>query len=143
MQVSKTLDYAVRSLIHLAKTRMGTSTIKDISAEQHIPQNYLAKIMRKLVQRGILRSTPGPDGGYTLKRKARDISLKDIYEAIEGDMQLIDCMDKTGVCELFDACSQRSIWDHLQLNTLKFLSNVTLNDITQNDFKDLDARLNK
>ena len=135
------MDYAVRSLTHLARAKVAISTIKDISVEQHIPQNYLPKIMRKLVQRGILRSSPGPDGGYFLKKKAKDVSLKDIYEAIEGDMQLIDCMDKSGICELFDGCNQRSVWDYLQLNTLKFLSKVTLKDITQDDFKNLDERL--
>lgn len=140
MQISRTLDYAVRSLTHLVSNKMVVSTIKDISTEQHIPENYLAKVMRKLVQRGILRSSPGPDGGYSLKKQAKDISLKEIYEAIEGDMQLIDCMDKGEICELFDGCNQRSVWDHLQLNTLRFLSKVTLSDIAQNDFKNLEER---
>ena len=135
MQVSKTLDYAVRSLVHIAEGEDVVSTIKGISSKQHIPQNYLAKIMRKLVQRGILTSSPGPEGGYSLKRQTNEITLKDIYEAIEGDMQLVDCMDKGEICELFDACNQRTVWDHLQLNTLNFLANISLKDITENNYK--------
>ena len=79
MQVSKTLDYAVRSLVHIAQEENSVSTIEGISVKQHIPQSYLAKIMRKLVQRGLLRSSTGPDGGYSLKKQANEISLKYVY----------------------------------------------------------------
>lgn len=132
MQVSKSLDYAVRSLTYIAKEKASVFTIRDISQKQHIPQNYLAKIMRKLVQKGLLSSSPGPDGGYSLRKPTEDISLKDIYEAIEGDMQLIDCMEKNVVCELFDSCTQRSVWDHLQLHTLTFLNDISVKDIADN-----------
>lgn len=132
MQVSKSLDYAVRSLTYIAKEKASVFTIRDISQKQHIPQNYLAKIMRKLVQKGLLSSSPGPEGGYSLRKPTEDISLKDIYEAIEGDMQLIDCMEKNVVCELFNSCTQRSVWDHLQLHTLTFLNDISVKDIADN-----------
>jgi Rrf2 family cysteine metabolism transcriptional repressor len=132
LQVSKSLDYAVRSLTYIAKEKASVFTIRDISQKQHIPQNYLAKIMRKLVQKGLLSSSPGPEGGYSLRKPTEDISLKDIYEAIEGDMQLIDCMEKNVVCELFNSCTQRSVWDHLQLNTLTFLNDISVKDIADN-----------
>jgi len=132
LQVSKSLDYAVRSLTYIAKEKASVFTIRDISQKQHIPQNYLAKIMRKLVQKGLLSSSPGPEGGYSLRKPTEDISLKDIYEAIEGDMQLIDCMEKNVVCELFNSCTQRSVWDHLQLHTLTFLNNISVKDIADN-----------
>jgi len=132
LQVSKSLDYAVRSLTYIAKEKANVFTIRDISEKQHIPQNYLAKIMRKLVQKGLLSSSPGPEGGYSLRKPTEDISLKDIYEAIEGDMQLIDCMEKNVVCELFNSCTQRSVWDHLQLHTLTFLNDISVKDIADN-----------
>ena len=135
MQVSKSLDYAVRSLTYIAKEKANVFTIRDISEKQHIPQNYLAKIMRKLVQKGLLSSSPGPEGGYSLRKSTDEISLKDVYEAIEGDMQLIDCMEKNVVCELFNSCSQRSVWDHLQLHTLNFLNDISVEDIASNNFK--------
>ena len=59
MQVSKTLDYAVRSLSFMASSLDENITIKLVSEKQHIPHSYLAKIMRKLVQRGILSSSSG------------------------------------------------------------------------------------
>ena len=134
MQVSKTLDYAVRSLSFMASSVDENITIKLVSEKQHIPHSYLAKIMRKLVQRGILSSSSGPDGGYFFKKDPKSISLKEVYEAIEGDLQLVDCMDGDQVCELFKTCNQRTIWDHLQLNTLDFLSKISVNDIATKKF---------
>ena len=119
----------------IAKEKANVFTIRDMSEKQHIPQNYLAKIMRKLVQKGLLSSSPGPEGGYSLRKSTDEISLKDVYEAIEGDMQLIDCMEKNVVCELFNSCSQRSVWDHLQLHTLNFLNDISVEDIASNNFK--------
>ena len=139
MQVSKSLDYAVRSLTYIAKEKANVFTIRDISEKQHIPQNYLAKIMRKLVQKGLLSSSPGPEGGYSLRKSTDEISLKDVYEAIEGDMQLIDCMEKNVVCELFNSCSQRSVWDHLQLHTLNFLNDISVEDIAKTNLLSMES----
>jgi Rrf2 family protein len=110
-------------------------TIKLVSENQHIPSSYLAKIMRKLVERGLLVSSSGPNGGYFFKKDPKEISLKEVYDAIEGDMQLVDCMDGDQVCELFKSCNQRSIWDHLQLNTLEFLSKISVLDLAKGNFK--------
>ena len=135
MQVSKTLDYAVRCLSYMASSKDENITIKLVAESQHIPSSYLAKIMRKLVERGILVSSSGPNGGYFFKKDPKEISLKEVYDAIEGDMQLVDCMDGDQVCELFKSCNQRSIWDYLQLNTLEFLSNISVLDLADGNFK--------
>ena len=119
MQVSKTLDYAVRSLSYMASSKDENITIKLVSEKQHIPHSYLAKIMRKLVQRGILSSSSGPDGGYFFKRDPKSISLREVYEAIEGDLQLVDCMDGDQVCELLKRAIKDQYEDHLQLNTAR------------------------
>ena len=68
MQVSRTLDYAVRCLIYMGASPAGKFSMKQISETQHIPQNYLAKVMRRLVNRGILRSKVGPEGGYLFRK---------------------------------------------------------------------------
>ena len=130
MQVSKTLDYAVRSLSYMASSKDENITIKLVSEKQHIPHSYLAKIMRKLVQRGILSSSSGPDGGYFFKRDPKSISLREVYEAIEGDLQLVDCMDGDQVCELFKTCNQRSIWDD-DIPTIGMCCRMFKNEINQ------------
>ena len=129
MQVSKTLDYAVRSLTYLSKEPVGRLSIKEISQNQHIPLNYLAKVMRKLVNRGIVRSMVGPEGGYVLRKSPREITLREVYEAIEGDFRMIDCMEKDSICILYENCPQFPVWDKLQISMIKILESTTLEDM--------------
>ena len=131
MQVSKTLDYAVRSLTHMGFKPVEKFSMREISNSQHIPQNYLAKIMRKLVERGLIRSSVGPEGGYFLRRSPEDINLRDIYEAIEGELRIIDCMDKDGPCALYENCSQLPVWDKLKVSMIKLLEETTLADLVK------------
>lgn len=129
MQVSKTLDYAVRSLAYLGRNPVLTSSMKEISENQHIPINYLAKIMRRLVKGGLIRSRVGPDGGYILRKSPREINLREVYEAIEGELRIIDCMDKAQICVLHQSCPQLPVWDRVQLSMIKILEDTTLDDM--------------
>ena len=129
MQVSRTLDYAVRSLIYMGNHEVPRMNMKEISEAQHIPQNYLAKIMRRLVERGLVRSMVGPEGGYFLRKLPKDISLRDVYEAVEGEIRVIDCMDKESVCALYENCTQLPVWDKLKVSIIKLLESTTLEDL--------------
>ena len=129
MQVTKTLDYAVRSLTYMGIQPVGKHSMKEISEEQHIPLNYLAKIMRRLVKKGLVRSSVGPDGGYTLRKLPNEINLRDIYEAIEGEIRMVDCMDRDSVCILHETCPQLPVWDKIQLSMIKILEDTTLEDM--------------
>ena len=129
MQVSKTLDYAVRSLIYMGNHEVPRMSMREISEAQHIPQNYLAKIMRRLVERGLIRSMVGPEGGYFLRKEPKDINLRDIYEAVEGEIRVIDCMDQDEVCALYDNCTQLPVWDKLKVSMIKLLEKTTLEDL--------------
>jgi Rrf2 family protein len=132
MQVSRTLDYAVRSLTFMGKRPVDTLNMKEIADSQHIPLNYLAKIMRRLVERGILRSMVGPEGGYVLRRQPSEISLKEVYEAIEGEFRIIDCMDRDKICVFHDQCPQLPVWDRIRVSMLDILESTSLHDIIQN-----------
>lgn len=129
MQVTKTLDYAVRSLTYMGNQPVVRHSMKEISEQQHIPINYLAKIMRRLVKKGLVRSMVGPDGGYTLRRPPGEISLREIYEAIEGEIRMVDCMDKDSICFLHETCPQLPVWDRIQLSMIKILEETTLEDM--------------
>lgn len=135
MQVSRTLDYAVRSISYMGRQPIGTFRMKEIAEKQHIPLNYLAKIMRKLVTRGIVRSIVGPDGGYVLRKSPQDINLREVYEAIEGEIRLIDCMDKDRICALYEACPQLPVWDRVQISMIKILEDTTIDDMLKQNRK--------
>lgn len=129
MQVSKTLDYAVRSLTYMSREHAGMLSMREISEKQHIPLNYLAKIMRRLVNRGIIRSVVGPDGGYALRKSPGQINLREVYEAIEGELRIIDCMDRDALCTLYENCPQLPVWEKLKVSMAKVLESTTLEDM--------------
>lgn len=141
MQVSRTLDYAVRSLTFMGLKPENKYSMKEISDKKHIPVNYLAKIMRRLVNRGLIRSMVGPEGGYILRKLPSDINLREVYEAIEGEIRIIDCMDKENLCALYGNCKQLPVWDKLRVSMIQILEDTTLEDMLK-DSEEIEENIN-
>ncbi|MFC4597237.1 RrF2 family transcriptional regulator [Cohnella hongkongensis] len=92
MQFSKSTDYALHALIHLANaTDRQNVGIKELAAVLGVSESYLSKIMSKLRQDGIVRAVPGVNGGYELARPAGSITFYDVVQVIEGRQQLFEC----------------------------------------------------
>ena len=85
--------------------------------------------MRRLVKKGIVRSMVGPDGGYALRKSPGEINLRDVYEAIEGEIRMVDCMDGDSICVFYDSCTQLPVWDKVQMSMIKILEDTTLEDM--------------
>ena len=111
MQITRQADYAVRAVLHLAKAgnteRSATSTI---AKEQNIPPSFLAKIISQLSIAGLLHTSRGARGGVTLARDPRDISLLEVVEAIDGPIQLNECVGNNGVCTFEENCPIKPVW---------------------------------
>ncbi len=130
MHVSRTLDYALRSLSFIGSKGEGkVCYMKEISASENIPLSYLAKIMRTLVRDGVVRSIVGPDGGYMLAKKPEEITLMEIYEAVMGRLKIIDCLDEGFKCYLEKNCAQILFWHRLQNSIADVLKNTRLSEI--------------
>jgi Rrf2 family protein len=88
MKLSRTVSYAVRATLQLAKSESsGPVPCSKLAAEGGMPERFLLQILRVLVTHGILKSTRGVDGGYALSRPADQITLLEVIEAIEGPLQ--------------------------------------------------------
>ena len=87
MKLSRTVAYAVQATIQLAQADAGTPVpCSQLAHNGHMPERFLLQILRHLVTHGILHSTRGVDGGYSLERKPIEISLLDVIEAIDGPL---------------------------------------------------------
>ena len=87
MKISKTTRYALMSAGYVAQHyQEGMVLAPLISKQCDIKLSYLLKILEKLVKANILRSKKGPRGGFTLARPAKDITILEIIEAIDGPM---------------------------------------------------------
>jgi Rrf2 family protein len=87
MKISRTVAYAVQATLQLAQVTSGVPVpCSHLAAEGHMPERFLLQVLRHLVTHGILHSTRGVDGGYSLDRKPEEISLLDVIEAIDGPL---------------------------------------------------------
>ena len=87
MKLSRTVAYAVRATLQLAKTDSAAPVpCSQLASEGNMPERFLLQILRSLVTHGILRSTRGVDGGYSLVRPPQEVSLLEVIEAIEGPL---------------------------------------------------------
>lgn len=88
MNISRSVSYAVGILLKVAEEgRDGPMTAAQIAKGGKFPPRFLYRVLRRLVDAGLLRGVSGPGGGYALARPAKKINLLEIIVAIEGDRE--------------------------------------------------------
>jgi Rrf2 family protein len=110
MQITRQADYAVRAVLHLARNGDQRTATSMIAEEQRIPPSFLAKIVSQLSIAGLLHTSRGARGGVTLAREAKDITLLEVIEAIDGPIQLNECVGDKGACSFDETCPLRPVW---------------------------------
>ena len=131
MNVGRRVDYAVRALCYLAGQPRGRVVPRsEIQRCQNIPPHFLSKILRALVGAGFLQSVSGAHGGFQLGRPARDISLRAVYESVEGRLSLIECVEhRESFCRFAPVCTQIDIWSGAQQMLGAYLEQISIGDI--------------
>jgi Rrf2 family protein len=115
MQLTRQADYAVRAVLYLAQNKNGSRTsTSTVAKQQHIPPSFLAKIISQLSIAGLLHTSRGARGGVTLARDPQEITLLEVVEAIDGPIQLNECVGDNAVCTFDIDCPIRSVWCHAQ-----------------------------
>ncbi|MFI5398058.1 MAG: RrF2 family transcriptional regulator [Candidatus Binatia bacterium] len=131
MNVGRRVDYAIRALCYLAAQppeRIIRRT--EIQERQNIPPHFLSKILRSLVGAGFLASVPGAHGGFRLGRRPHDISVRAVYESIEGHLSLVECVDhRESFCCFAPVCTQIDIWSGAQKVLAEYLDDISIGDI--------------
>jgi len=99
--LSNTCKYAIRAVLYLAinESESNKIGIKKISESLNMPSPFLGKILQVLAKHKILNSTKGPHGGFSLSKKADDISLLEIVKIIDGLDFFTTCIIGVKVCE--------------------------------------------
>jgi len=129
MQITRQADYAVRAVLHLAQNGDERTATSAIAAEQRIPPSFLAKIVSQLSIAGLLHTSRGARGGVVLARAAKDITLLEVIEAIDGPIQLNECVGDNGTCSFDDDCPLRPVWCEAQEDLVKRLKGTNFADM--------------
>ncbi|MCJ7665661.1 MAG: RrF2 family transcriptional regulator [Actinobacteria bacterium] len=119
--------YGTRVMLELALNHgRGLILLRDIAERQEISIGYLEQIIPSLKTAGLVNSTRGAHGGYTLAKIPADITLKEIISALEGPLSLVECINDPKVCEKTDFCVTRDLWNNLGEKIDDFLETITL-----------------
>ena len=112
LRLSKKADYALMAMRHLALQRGSSSTsAREIAEQYDIPIELMAKVLQRLVRAGLLLSTQGTRGGYTLSRPSGSISVGDVIQAIDGPFSVTACSSENSDCDQYSKCSIRDpLW---------------------------------
>jgi Rrf2 family protein len=123
--------------LHLAKRAgEGPITGRDIAARERLPVDYVEQILLRLRRAGIVKSTRGAHGGYTLARHAAQVSVRDVIAASELETFDLHCLThpvEEERCSASHACSIRPVWVMLQRKIDGVLDSVHLSDLLHDE----------
>ena len=141
MKLSSKGRYAVMALVDLARfNEINPVSLRDISLRQGISLDYLEQIFSKLRKNEIVQSVRGTQGGYVLNKKAREIKLTNILDAVDEKVKTVQskkelkkvCNGKT------TKCLTHNLWDELETHINNFFDKKSLEDLVQDN---LDRRV--
>lgn len=107
-------------------------TARDLAVESRLPLSTVSKLLKELLQSGLLSSHRGVKGGYILARDPHEITLIEIIAAIEGPMALTECSTEiSGLCNIESFCPIKSNQRIINQAVRGVLQKITLSDLVQ------------
>ena len=133
MKISTKGRYALRLMLDLAMNDEGNVIrIKDIAARQQISDKYLEQIISIFNKAGYVRSTRGPQGGYTLKKEPEEYTIGMILKLTEGSLAPVPCVEEDALaCERECGCATVEVWKRLNEAVNDVVENMTLADLVE------------
>jgi len=133
LRLSKKADYALMAMKHLAvrgdRGSQTSSSAREIAEQYDIPLELMAKVLHRLVRRGLLVSHQGTHGGYQLARGPAAITVAEGIQAIEGPVTVTACSTDEGQCEQFSKCNVRDPLFRVRERILAALGDCTIAEL--------------
>ena len=129
LKLTKRADYGLIALKHLAESETGAASAKEIGDKYQLPPEALAKILQRLTKQGLLVSQQGTHGGYSLAKKASQISALEVIRAIDGDVFLTSCSSVAKGCDQHEICTIREPLRKVNNSIRGLLSRIKISDM--------------
>ncbi|HZI13342.1 MAG TPA: SUF system Fe-S cluster assembly regulator [Myxococcus sp.] len=132
LRMSKMTDYGIVLMTELARAEGATRTTRELAERTRVPLPSASKVLKGLLQAGLVVSHRGANGGYGLARPAPALSLAELVSALEGPVALTECgVHSTGgaPCELEAVCQVRGHWRLINNAIQEALGRLTLADL--------------
>lgn len=129
--LSKPSQHAIRALVTLSRLRASDSaTVQAIAEQADVPQSFLAKVVRRLVQAGLLESFRGPGGGIRFAIPPHRISVLDVVEVLDTDSAVVGgCVLGLAECGGDHPCPMHEHWAELRERLRRSLSATSIADL--------------
>ena len=126
--------YGLRAVIDLAKYAINEPvSLSDVAERQSISISYLEQLIAKLKKAGIVQSTRGAQGGYSLAKNPADISVGEILRALEGSLSPVDCSAVDGEgeteCSASNFCVTKYVWKRINDSINDTVNNMFLSEL--------------
>jgi FeS assembly SUF system regulator len=133
IRLAKLTDYGLLLMTSMArKGKTSVHNARDLALLTQLPLPTATKVLKQLLQSGLLVSHRGINGGYSLAKEPADISLAEVIAAIEGPIALTECStDVTGLCDLERSCPIKTNQRVISEIVRGALQKVMLSDLAQ------------
>jgi Rrf2 family cysteine metabolism transcriptional repressor len=148
MMFSTRAEYGVRVMVELAR-RGGDQPVSlaEIADGDGLPLAYLEHLAARLRKAGLVESRRGARGGYMLARPAKEITMAEVVEALEGSIAPIECISEGAdghlICsreaDTDHVCPTKLLWTRVRGSIVTTLQDTRLSDLVQDKRKSVAA----
>lgn len=130
MKISTRSRYGLRFMVELASHYPDkTVLLKQAALAQEISEKYLSLLVIPLKGAGLINASRGAHGGYLLAKDPKDISVLDVVEILEGDIEFVECVRNPSICNRVKKCHTYDIWCELSGMIKNKMKDTTLADL--------------
>lgn len=126
LEVTRRTDYAIRILLELARAGGGPLSVREVSERQEVPYAFARGIQRELLAAHLVTTRRGARGGVSLARPAGDITLRDIADAMQGDVSCSVCSRDPKWCDRMSDCAVHQVWREVDSMVGEYLATKSL-----------------
>ncbi|NIT04279.1 Rrf2 family transcriptional regulator [Candidatus Saccharibacteria bacterium] len=124
--LSKKTDYGMELMIALAKNYdQGPLSLRRIAKQKKLPFRYLEQVATPLRKAGLIEAKQGKGGGYLLKKKPKEISVREVVEVLGGPVEVGYCAG----CPKIANCGQKDVWTEVGDKVRETIEDKTLADL--------------
>jgi len=132
LKISEAASMGLHAAMYLAENQDRAVTAREMAEEFKVSEHHLAKVMSRLVKVGLVKSERGPAGGFGLNRDGKEISLLEVYEAIDGAISNHGCLFDQVVCD-GRHCILGGLIGQVNREVRDYLANTKLSDHADRD----------
>ena len=129
LRISDAASLGLHAMVLLAVDWQKEISTRQIASKLQVSEAHLSKVLQRLGKVGLVTSSRGPRGGFALARKAEEITLLDVYEAIDGPLVPNNCLLGTRICG-GERCILGDLLETVDSQVREYLATTRLHELT-------------